>query len=392
MAYVKGKWVNRNVKSITEPKDFEDRSKLSLVLYTQSWLEAIKDECLEQAKASEFQIGYRALVVRMINHNSEFLITIPTATYNFPQEVTGAHIDYELLDVTKHAEMASPHSMEKVATLLKDMPILTHLEAMSQDKGYEYTVKEINCGSMHRHPGDFGFSQTDYDKDPEHPGVVYRMGNVEDHPQTDSVMYFGHGAKPKIVVTETRIVNVKPHEDGGIEGSYDEVPTICVMVNDVVEELGINQLLEFPKEKVVYSVKSTLGAKHNSPVVKMIIDAFVASNHTPDMQEVDKEHIQQKAYGFQGGKVHGGKVYYSIPDKKKETKKKSSKTITSTMGMIGTRNEEWLEFTQSLSAADFKEVRETFNLVRKNKSMKQTQIDDTIEFYKDYWMEIGEVQ
>ena len=176
-----GKWVS----DVSEPTEHIDKGKLSLVLYSKKWLQDITRECIEAAGASEFQIGYRALVVRLTKGETQFLITIPTATYNFPQEVSGARVDYELEDVEKFGKQVSDDSMKAVTELIDKMPVLNALSAVAESTGFKYEIFESNCGSIHRHPGDFGFSSTDYDKDPEHPGVIFRMGNVVNHPQTD---------------------------------------------------------------------------------------------------------------------------------------------------------------------------------------------------------------
>ena len=288
-----GKWDNE----VTEPKEFKDSGKLSLVLYSKQWLQNITAKCIEAAGASEFQIGYRALIVRLTKGETQFIVTLPTATYNFPQEVSGARVDYELEDVEKFGKQVSEDSMKGVSEIIGKMPVLDALNAVAEANGFEYEIFESNCGSIHRHPGDFGFSSTDYDKDPEHPGVIFRMGNVKNHAQTDSVLYIQPNGQTKIVVTETRIVNVEPHTDGGIDGTYDEIPTICMVMDDVKFVNQFDELLgEGIAKKELYSLKKTLNADHTRPVIQMLIDAYRQIEYVPTVDGVEAENIEQKSY------------------------------------------------------------------------------------------------
>ena len=143
------------------------------------------------------------------------------------------------------------------------------------------------------------------------------MGNVVNHPQTDSVLFIQPNGETKIVVTETRIINVKPALDGGIEGTYAEIPTTCVVVNDFEMKDQLEDLLgSVVKNKQVYSLKNTLGATYERPVVQMLIDAYKDVQYVPTVAGVEAENIEQKSYAVKKtATVHGAG---SGTDKKKE--------------------------------------------------------------------------
>jgi len=344
-------------KRVSEPTEHEDKSKLSLVLYSKKWLQDITERCIDAAGSSEFQIGYRALVARMTKGDVQFIVTIPTATYNFPQKVSGSRVEYELSDIEANGKAVSEESMVQVQYLLDSMPILGHLRTIAETQGFKYELFESNCGSIHRHPGDFGFSQTDYDKDPEEPGVIFRMGNTENHPQTDSVLFIKHDGETKIVVTETRIVNVKPAEDGGIVGSYAEIPTIQLVVNDYEQEDILEDLLgdleNKPDQTAV--ILKTLGAQHSRPIIRAVMNEYQSIAYTPPITGILATNIEQKVYSHtkyvqsnhsQTKTIHGGKT----GTKQKEQKAINHKDTPSTP--ISKEDAKWSAYYESLSPTD----------------------------------------
>jgi len=150
-------------------KDLFDNSKLSLLLLQQNDLDKISAICQPVATSSEFQIHYRALIIRMKNDTNEFILTIPTAYYNFKQEVSTSSVEYHLSDIDKIAKLVQDNSLKNCKKLLS-LPIFSAMKSL----GFDIQTYESNCGSIHRHPGRFGFSTIDLNKDPSNPGVVYR--------------------------------------------------------------------------------------------------------------------------------------------------------------------------------------------------------------------------
>jgi len=222
--------------NITKPTDGIANDTLNIVLYKQSFLNDIAKECLPEAKASEFQTHYRAVQFILTSKNPEMkqrvVFTIPTVFFNFPQTVSSGSVKFDLRQVDQISNQMVDESRRIGQQVIEAFPTVYF-----QDLGFNVNAIETEVGSIHRHPGDFSFSQIDLDNDPTNPGVIYRQGNAVDLIQTDSVMYITGGeVNPhvKIVTTETRVVDVQtlPDPDDGIEGTYKKAKTITMILKD----------------------------------------------------------------------------------------------------------------------------------------------------------------
>lgn len=291
-----GHYTSRPV--VPTPEDTKDTSKLSIVLMRQSVLNAISAICQPVAGASEFQVHYRSLVVRIKNEANELIINIPTAFYNFKQTVAHSSVDYHLDDIDKAAEELKPLSDKIVQDIFREMPLLSALPVLFEGQA-EVTFSESNSGSIHRHPGRFGFSGTDYTKTPSNPGVIYREAEATDKVHTDSVIYLG--ARTEIYTTETRILNIRP-KDNGVEGTYCQLPTTTFLLNDLAkssEEAKVNSMVEFlggleegiKDSSGDFYITNAMGAITGYALVTEIINAFKEANFEQDISMVLASHI-----------------------------------------------------------------------------------------------------
>jgi len=284
-------------EKLTKPQDFIRRDKLNIVLFDYETIDNIVSECLPNADRSEFQVHYHSLQVHIEKNGSEVIITIPLAFYNFDQEVGYSSVEMEMKDVKREADKASLLIDDKYRELFSKFPIIQHLQHM----GFDCSYKVSNNGSIHRHPGDFSFSSIDYDKDPKEPGVVYRQLKAEDLYQVDSVLYLGEDT-PKLVCTETRIVNVQPAKDGGIEGEYVEIPTYSFITKDNIES-RVESILGALEDTNIFdkykTTKSMQRKVEQYPLLVEILKAFMISDYRPDISNVDGKRIkQERTYSY----------------------------------------------------------------------------------------------
>jgi len=224
------KWTGYGAK-VTLPIENKDPETLSVVLFSQTSLNKIAEMCLPKANGSEFQVHYRGaqFIIKHPDTNMRVVFTIPTYFFNMPQKVSTASVDFNLDEVAEISDQLAPLSFEMVKDVAKAFPT-SFFESM----GFEVNVRELEMGSIHRHPGNFGFSSTDMDNKAEKPGVIFRNRKCEDKIQVDSVMYIP-GQECQIVTTETRIVSVEPADDDGIRGEYSEAPTMSYIIQDSEE-------------------------------------------------------------------------------------------------------------------------------------------------------------
>lgn len=311
---------------VTEPKDTNNYEKMAFVFFDQKSINELKNKCIDKAGSNEFQFGYRALLVRLKKGNGEIGMFFPTSFYNFTQEVGYASVDYDLQDIEKEATVSKPASLSNSDALIKSMPIFE----MLKKHGYEVIFQEGNFGSIHRHPGQFGFSQIDLRKDPNDPGVVYRQAEADDMWQADSIMYIPDG-DTEIYTTECRIVTVKPSEDGGVDGTYCKIPTTTIVkpsdfsANDIVsaveEVMGV-------VEKDIFDRYKIKGLPAKFPLLEAILDMYKGVDVPADISNVDANRIDPKYpySNFYSNNYHrkGGYGYYSDKRTTKKTKKNIS--------------------------------------------------------------------
>jgi hypothetical protein len=157
------------------------------------------------ANANEFQVHYWALVLRQkFADNSIVDICIPTVFYNYKQEVTSAHIDFDLKDVEEMSKALEPvHNVEvnKLKTLLKDIP--------------NATLLSVPFNSIHKHPGgrNQGFSGTDLNKDSKtNTGIVFPLASADIQPNFASILCVTD--KCYVAHSEYRIANGDASKEG----------------------------------------------------------------------------------------------------------------------------------------------------------------------------------
>jgi hypothetical protein len=203
------------------------KDNLNIVLFRQSTLDKIGEICTPTAGSSEFQVHYRALQIILTDKNTSrrVVFTIPTVFFNMPQKVTSVSVKFEFDEVAEMSDKVSELSQTMAQSFTKAFPT-----QYFKSKGFEVEAREAEIGSIHRHPGRSGFSSTDLNNATENPGIIFRTLEAEDRIQVDSVIYVNGGVD--LVVTESRLINVKEDGNEGIEGTYERIPTMSYIIED----------------------------------------------------------------------------------------------------------------------------------------------------------------
>jgi len=317
-------WKNGGWTSVreTKPTTGRDDTLLNVVLFKQSTLDEIARICLPEAGGSEFQVHYRGLqlIFSSPTTGNRLAVTIPTVFFNMPQKVTNAAVDFNLDEISEISKMVAPISEALANEYAKAFPI-----QFFKDGGFELEALETERGSIHRHPGNFGFSATDLDNQVKEPGVIFRNISAKDRIQVDSVMYIP-GQSVQLVTTETRVVNVEPVEDG-IEGTYETAATISYIWKDrVIKPIDFGEF--FRKEEAKEEdaerryVTDQFQIKKEYPEMKDIFNYFLDNlpeEYSPELV-IDPKLITQSyarvTYGKQYGHVNNKKSnnYYAYDD------------------------------------------------------------------------------
>jgi len=293
----------------TTPTDKYDNTKAAIVFFDQSNLNEMRDECIDAAKTSEWQIHHWDLRVQLSRDGITVSLFFPMAFYNFDQEVGPSSVEWETADSDKESEATREAALANRTKLFQSMPIFVALK----ESGYDVEFDFGDFGSIHRHPGSFGFSSIDTRKDPDNPGVIYRRKEADNLWQIDSVMTMSQDkdSDVKIYTTECRILDINPSEDGGVEGTYTEIPTVTVIRNKEIDLSDSNDGFEnvFGKvEKNTLDRYKVIGQLKPYPLLVTILDMFFDAEYECDTSNVKAERITQKTYGSYG--TYGGKSLY----------------------------------------------------------------------------------
>ena len=262
--------------------------RLSVFMLKQETLTNIFDMCLPFADDSEFQVHYRSITFECRNEDNNGLVyfTVPTVFYNMEQEVTSVHIDYHTDDIYEEGEAVKPISL-----LMGQSPEVAKIHTMLSAYFDKVSTIEIADNSIHRHPMDGGFSSTDYDDDPDEPGVIFRKGPCHSLLQTDSVMYLGKEAK--LVETESRVVTVDKALDGTVTAKYIEIPTKTYMTK--TKDSSIRRMFGIEPQKTFIKMNSDLSKESFSELDDMVQEIMEVLPE-PNLEFIEPDKITQKKY------------------------------------------------------------------------------------------------
>ena len=171
------------------------------LLIQQETLQQVFERSGPLAVNNEFQVHYWAAIYRLVADDGSILdVAVPTVLFNYPQVVSGAHIDFELKDVSAMSAKVEPLHKAYISKL----PLTLEIPTVA-------TLKLIGSSlhSIHRHPGSHlhqGFSGIDLDTNPGSPGVVFPLKSGNNVPNFASIMAITEG-HCMLAHTEYRLVN-----------------------------------------------------------------------------------------------------------------------------------------------------------------------------------------
>ena len=145
----KNKQVLPTVSKLVPIRDTNDYRHQGIILMKDTAMQKILTKSGKLAKSNEFQVHYWSLVLRHVSDDGSVLdIAIPTVYFNYKQEVTSAHIDFDMKEVGEISDKLLPLHNAKVNELLKS-GIIDNVQAKL---GVEFELMSVNLGSQHAHP------------------------------------------------------------------------------------------------------------------------------------------------------------------------------------------------------------------------------------------------
>ena len=245
------------------------------------------------AKGNEFQMHYWMLVFRhQFEDEGFFDIAVPTCYFNYEQFVTGAHVDFEMKDVSDLSAKLTPlHNMISNQILATDFQ--ARLEAIF---GLSFEPLSVDVGTIHRHPGSSysqRFSGTDLDANETHHGIVFPLRSGIDKPSFSGIL-----------AIDSTECNVAHYEYRIVNGSYDAkdlsyVKGRCLSIteNNTYVAPTITAVQRFFGQTVTTPVLKTKEDASLIPLdVIQELERLISILPDPNTQCVRSEHVKVKTY------------------------------------------------------------------------------------------------
>lgn len=163
-------------KTVVPLKDMSSNRNQGVILFNHTDLQSIKKNSGPLTKNNEYQVHYWALIFRFKAQDKSILdIAIPTVFFNYKQQVTSGHVDFELDDVDEVSETVEPIHEMKMKEII-DSSFKADIESYFN---LEFQMISTGLHTMHKHPGGMSqsFSGTDYSKTGK-LGVVFPLGEA----------------------------------------------------------------------------------------------------------------------------------------------------------------------------------------------------------------------
>lgn len=273
--------------------DIKDHKNYGFIAIEQSVLQKIYTQSGPLAATAEFQVDYWALVFRhKFKDNSIVDVSIPLVFFNYPQEVNGAHIDFDMTDVSELSSKLLPVA-QKAASDVLATDFKKTIETI-----FNVTFEEmlIPLNTIHKHPGTSArqsFSPTDLLKTPDDLGVVFPWNIAEpDTPNFAGIMALDAG-KNNLAHMEYRLVS----GELGKDIQYREGRCIAFNISRPSysdAELLLGKDCSNTPTAIVKSKNSNTSDEFNRSVLTAYTHLF--EHFTPYTQFVINENVKKKVY------------------------------------------------------------------------------------------------
>lgn len=292
------------VPKISLIKDCTSSKNTGVILLDQRTVEEIQKNSGPLTNGNEYQVHYHALVIRFKAPDNSILdICIPTVFFNYKQQVSAAHIDFELSDVDNASEPLFPvHNV--YANKLLATPLIDHIKALIPN--IEAEIIYTNLNSIHKHPGGSGsqsFSGTDLKKDhTTDTGIVFPLSSAEnDKPNFAGIMAHDFNVN-HIAHFEYRTVNGTVNAETKTPIKYTKGRCIAYVKDKPTTISGIEALLGIPITDPSYK---KLNNATFYPLVERITALWHQSEFLPATQFIDPKNITKKVTTSYYGGYYG---------------------------------------------------------------------------------------
>lgn len=189
-------------------------ANIGIILLADQTLQSIRKGSGPLANNNEYQVHYHSLVLRLTAADKSIIdICVPTVFFNYRQQVTSAHIDFELTDVEEiSTELVPLHNA--MANSLLPLPLFDSIKQLFPNHSSE--ILSVDYCTLHKHPGsptNQSFSSTDLNTNANSDlGIVFPLSSGDMKPSFSGIMAH-NGTRNMIAHYEYRIANGKEDAD-----------------------------------------------------------------------------------------------------------------------------------------------------------------------------------
>ena len=288
-AGIVGKTINITPTIPEKIFDVKNEKNIGILRLDQATIADFTKKSGPLANNNEYQIHYWALVLRL-KYTDESIIDIafPTVIYNYEQEVSGAHVDFELRDVEAMSNAVLPLHDVLANNILAQLE--TELQKMQNLPSYEFLSVPLN--TLHRHPtGVANFSGTDLRKNHiTETGVVFPLASGDNTPSFSSIIY-NHPAR--LIRTEYRLATGNTNE-AGITYRKGRCIALSKKIPEV-RSMAENWFMS-TENTDEYAIISN-GITPNIP--QSLLDLINSVTVEPNTQFVNPDNVKQRTYSFE---------------------------------------------------------------------------------------------
>ncbi len=323
--------------------DTTDTDNVGVVLWSEDTLQAITKQSGANAKGNEYQVHYWALNVRITTRdNSRLDVSIPTVIFNYKQEVSPAHIDFELNDVDEVSNaLEIIHNIEvnKLLAVVKDQfseaIAVTTVEYMS-----------TNLNSLHKHPGGRrqSFSGTDLNKAADvETGIVFPLSEGNKKPNFASIICEQNG-KTYLAHTEYRVADGKINKENG-KVTYTKGRCVSYVAAPVHKASDIESLFGYKDTLQAYSVTDDLDIE-SSDLFSTIINWWDSLEYKSNVDFIKPENVTKEL------RTHKTSSYQQVLNFEEEEEELSPQMLTQVIEFAQKKYELVLPTLEELTQLD----------------------------------------
>lgn len=239
------------------------------------------------AVVNEYQVHWEGVTFRLSDNEGFIDITVPTVVFNYPQEVSTAAIGFSLKDVLQVRETIKPlAALKQTEAVSKFLP---QIKTFATTYGLQISLVTNAMSNIHRHPGSMKtFSGTDYDTNPDNPGIVFPFKSAEKAGIFSSIII--HQPNAKLCHTEYRVAD----KVGDILTYYKGACYTYCKGHKLNVPSTYAKFLQATNEVNDFSLAN--GDTFNKEIIDNINTIFSSVDYEPDTKCVLSSNLGEKKY------------------------------------------------------------------------------------------------